>query len=318
MEAVHYETRESLIGHLAQELNRGTLTLVLGAGVSVAYGLPNWDTLVARLCQIMKHRRRAGESNEALAEAIRTEKCGGDRARFAESVRKALFYEFDMSMVELRRKDLLAAIGALTLVAQRGSVRSVISFNFDDLLERYLRYHGMSVEAVSDVPAWHTRCDLTVLHPHGLLTSDVSVAPVGRFVFTEADYDELFDATAKSLWEAKIVEILSSNTCMFIGLSGADQNVRALIGTGNKVHVNRGVEPFWGVSFKVAGHASNAVWGRNRIFEHELSSYEDLPSFLFAICQRASEFRPVMCAPSTSSEVSLGGGPAAKKRRARS
>src|SRR5688500_1470480 len=45
-----WRSESALIGHLASELVRGRLGLLLGAGVSTFYGLPDWRTLVNRVC----------------------------------------------------------------------------------------------------------------------------------------------------------------------------------------------------------------------------------------------------------------------------
>jgi hypothetical protein len=93
--------------------------------------------------------------------------------------------------------------------------RSVVTFNFDDLLEAELGKRKVAVQPVTSSD--RQRGDgLRVIHPHGYVPK---TGPISRrdIVFTEPDYHRLTEAVFhRGL--ADIVDRLRKNTVLFIGL----------------------------------------------------------------------------------------------------
>ena len=96
---------------LARQLTGGRLSMALGAGVSVPFGLPGWGDLTDRAYKICGEVRPANLSLPHAAERLLTKHCGNDELEFARLIRKGLYDGVDLSMVALRKRDLLAAIG---------------------------------------------------------------------------------------------------------------------------------------------------------------------------------------------------------------
>src|SRR5262249_46572895 len=149
--------------------------------------------------------------------------------------------------------DLLTAVGALTMASGRGNVAKVVTFNYDDILELYLSCYGFHCATVTRVPRWATREDVTVLHPHGFLPSDSTALDVSPIVLTQLDYDDIV-GNSKDLWRSTIVDVFRSHFCIFIGLSGTDQNLTNMLHTVSKEHAStESGDLFWGARYCLTG-----------------------------------------------------------------
>ncbi len=290
----HFQTEEAyqnagtLKQLLAQQLYAGRLTLVLGAGVSVGFGLPNWPELISRMAAKTGVPHRPGLSPEEFAESLLTGYCRKDDIAFAELVRRVLYENYDSSLQALRRNDLLASVGALTMAASRGSVTRVVSFNFDNLLEEYLDYFGYDVTVVAEQPCWASRADVQVLHPHGILPCDKRVAITRGIVFAKMHYDRVV-GKYDSAWRAQLMSIMCSTTCIFIGLSGADDNLTSMLMDTNANHVSkqRG-DKYWGIRFTQLDDPRAHIWEERGVFQQIVDRYDRIPEWLFDVCQIAA------------------------------
>jgi hypothetical protein len=233
------------------------LVLFLGAGVSKPYGIPTWKDLVLeilfdqtdvaqRLEPVDLSFRRALAAwlvdyydydpiilarvvkNEIRRRASRRSgKEAGDRADahdlFLAKVREHLYPK---NPPEPREPTTLSAVADfIKRSGEDSGVTAVVSFNYDDLLERKLEG---SVELRS-VWSGRRRRDkrLAILHPHGFLPQEGDVADC-QLVFTEDDYHGL--TTSVFHWAlTAIVNFLRHNTVLFVGLSMLDPNLRRLL-----------------------------------------------------------------------------------------
>lgn len=279
--------------HLARHLARNRLVLVLGAGVSMGYGLPSWPQLVekgyAGAGRTADPALELEDSAEKLAGAY-----GGDRVKLGAALRHALYDGASYQFADLlsSEKPLLVALGAVVMNARIGVSAPVISFNFDDLLEVYLNGYGMDVRAIDVVPEWGGGAHVDVYHPHGLLTSDLKKPVTRGVVFAAQDYDAIV-GDAKDTWRQTVTGILRSYCCVFIGLSGKDQNLSSMlleIGKGHACHQHGDL--FWGV--RIADNENDPLrekWQNRGVWQLTLASYDDLPPLLFRLCQEATNLR---------------------------
>jgi hypothetical protein len=271
----------------ARRLRQRQLSLALGAGVSGGSGLPNWTVLTDRLLK-EAGLVRIGTKDEVEAERVFVETHSRDRLSFALAVKRALYDGYHHDIEDLASKRLLVALGALTMASSRGSVADVITFNFDDLLEEYLRYHGFNVHSIAELPSWHSSADVRVLHPHGLLPVRVAAQPSRGVVLTAADFDEIVGDTG-NLWRQKMVSVLNGTFCLFIGLSGDDTNLRNILHDVNGHHSSGSSRPpYWGFRFCTVGDPNISVWEHRGVFPWTLSDYDELPGILLRICQAAA------------------------------
>jgi len=233
------------------------LVLFLGAGVSFDYGIPGWNDLVlallfrqagsaARLRRYLPHYRRAltdwlvdtfDYDPVVLARVIRNDirrrsrRAGGDpgaaQQRFLDMVRQQLY-------AGLRRPKGPTTLGAVADLVQATTrshgLAAVVTFNFDDLLERELARRGDTLK-VEPQPVWEARriSDrvFPIVHPHGFLPRG-DVPGSREIVFTEEDYHQL-TRTVFHWALTEIVGYLRHHHVLFVGLSMSDPNLRRLV-----------------------------------------------------------------------------------------
>jgi hypothetical protein len=229
------------------------LVLFLGAGLSMPYGIPTWKDLVLeilfdqtdvarRLEPIDLPFRRAlaawlvdyyGYDPIVLARVVKNEirrrtsrrrGSKGDAHRlFLEKVREHLYPQQPPTPRE--PTTLTAVADFIARSGEDSGVTGVVSFNYDDLLERKLAGH------VEFRPIWNARRHrdkrLPILHPHGYLPEQGDLEEC-NLIFTEDDYHGL--TTTVFHWAlTAIVNFLRHHTVLFIGLSMLDPNLRRLL-----------------------------------------------------------------------------------------
>jgi len=246
------EVNRSDLEGLQRAWREKDLVLFLGAGVSRPYGIPTWKDLVLeilfdqtdvarRLEPIDLPSRRALAAwlvdyyeydpiilarvvkNEIRRRARRSGESSDGRDLFLEKVREHLYPDHPP---EPREPTALTAVADLVKrSAEDSGVAAVVSFNYDDLLERKL------AGSVDFQPVWNARRSrdkgLPILHPHGYLPREGD-HEVCDIVFTEDDYHGL--TTTVFHWAlTSIVGYLRHSTVLFIGLSMLDPNLRRLL-----------------------------------------------------------------------------------------
>ncbi|WP_446809706.1 SIR2 family protein [Methylomonas sp. 2BW1-5-20] len=284
-----YEDGDILNDYLAGQLQKGSLAIVLGAGASFGFGLPSWVELIDQMFTEVGKTRNSSWSLEQAAEELCIGVYSNDRMKFAEAVRRALYKGASLTFDDLRKNDLLAAVGALTMASSRGNAAKVVSFNFDDIIKVYLSYFGYDVCIGVNLPAWSRRADVHVLHPHGLLPSTLAENIPRNIIFTQADYDDI-TGNSSDYWHSAILDVFRSHTCLFIGLSGHDKNLTSLLKKANDTHAKQQTgELFWGVRFSLAADPLSNSWESRGVFQYQVSGFDQIPKILFSICQRAAQ-----------------------------
>ena len=139
---------------------------------------------------------------------------------YNECVSKALYQGLTSASLDfsaIRQNATLAGIGALVAYSRRGTVKDVFSFNFDDILERYLLYHGVLARPVIEENFWAGAGDVVVHHPHGFLPSPGSPFPEGssRIVLDERSFVSQKD---DSRCNQRMEVAMQANVCLFVGL----------------------------------------------------------------------------------------------------
>jgi len=283
-------TREQ---YLAEQLNNSRLSVVLGAGVSRPCGLPDWKTLIARLFDAVGLKVPSDGDEKKQAEYFRSEVCRGNEVEFLDRVTEALYDGSDLSLKSLSQNQTVAALAALIMSSVRGNVASVVSFNFDDVVEVYLEYHGFVVQSVPDESTWNARSDVEILHPHGLLPSGPARERSKRIVLDQKEYSKITGDEARP-WRQRMLSQMRTRTCLFVGVSGGDEHMDSLIVRCQETHASAvdGTR-FWGVWYTNGQDAAAISSWRNRGVYPDVvgNDYEDLPKRLFGICQTAARKR---------------------------
>ncbi len=231
------ESRAPQIQKLRDALRRGRLTLVCGAGVSVAAGIPTWGELLVRLVETMMERiskdlsldlgkkaasefqKRHSASSLILGKYLKTH-LGHD---FETKMRDALYASQPTtspiidSVVELARP-------------QRDSrpLDSIITFNFDCLIEENLSAQSIENKPIFSEAIKHDSSEIPIYHVHGHLPRAGVVPENTELVFSEDAYHSQFIDPFS--W-ANLIQLnkFTQNTCLFVGISLTDPNMRRLL-----------------------------------------------------------------------------------------
>jgi hypothetical protein len=248
--------RGSSRDQLIRAAQRGGITLVLGAGISMPSGIPDWNTLAKRIWRDVFKDKPSPWSQHKLRSSPRElpqflpiifelayKRLG--ESRFTEILKghmyKKVKYPFQIPSFA-RSNESLAVLGRL-LVAEykRGAERritSVITLNADDFIEQAVDcISGPHVVGVINRSTHRflpqaPKGPIPIYHVHGFLPSDLhsylgprpDKAPKHMLVFTDLQYWST-SATASSFANRVVSSALSEGQCVFIGVSMRDINL---------------------------------------------------------------------------------------------
>ena len=283
-----WENWPSLCKYLAKQLIRGRLELVLGAGTSAHFGLPTWKSLIERLYST--HGATPSSGTETVqAEDFRNRYHKNDQAGFVSAVKLALYHDVKIGFDEMMSHHTLAGILSMLLAAGPGRNAEVVTFNWDNLLERYLSLHGRVALPVYEEQYWAQVADVTVFHPHGYLPYQDDVTGSRALIFDQLSYDKIM--AKETIWKQVLLALFRTRTCMFIGLSCTDPHLLALLVQVKEEHaslVNGTL--FWAVTFTTDA-ATEERWKERGVYPLILKDYAELPRRLFDISQAAIDAR---------------------------
>ena len=284
-----FANEKKLLGFLAGQLRQGRLALFLGAGISVPFGLPGWPELLKKMFAAEKSTPDKSARVEKQAEAFRAKYYPTDHLGYAKAIHDSLYAGVNTGFDALRQNATLAAIGSLVMASRRGTVSKVATFNFDNILELYLAYHGYVVRSIGEERAWAEAGDVTVLHPHGLIPYGCPQESSSKIVFDRTSYAKVI-GNDKNPWRQQLLCILRTHTCLFVGLSGDDDNLLSMLIDAKEGHASQPhSSAFWGVTFTTKPKDDGNIWESNRVFRKVISDFKtDLPRLLFAVCQEAA------------------------------
>ncbi|MCI8596863.1 MAG: hypothetical protein HFJ10_00230 [Lachnospiraceae bacterium] len=234
--------REKYLKKIKSAFRNQDMVLFLGAGVSIDGGIPLWETLIKTLHVYMlnrltKEKELSFEEQELIKELasdnemesplmqMRYIKAAFSNEEYYKLVHSALYSQsinIDTS--------LLNAIAKIS-TPQRSycGIKSIITYNFDDLLERKFAQKDIQYNIISDERERQLVDKLNIYHVHGYLPSDFSdIAEDPNLIFSEEDYHRIY-RDAYSWSNLTQLNALRENTCLFIGCSLTDPNLRRLL-----------------------------------------------------------------------------------------
>ncbi|PLX16738.1 MAG: hypothetical protein C0601_09685 [Candidatus Muiribacterium halophilum] len=210
------------------------LNLVLGSGVSKAAGLPLWPQLVKELyIDVIVNNFMEEEpdwekldlkTDELILQARYIKKGYGDLTKFVEAIRKNLYTrEVDVD------NDLMQAIGRLCVPTRASHLKSIITYNFDDLLEKKLETLKVEYKGIYDSNICFNKSDLPIYHVHGFLPQDSKEVTTKNLIFSDDDYNK--QASGKIFSWSNVIQLTSfKDSCnLFIGASFNDSNLRRIL-----------------------------------------------------------------------------------------
>lgn len=245
--------RDEKIDLLKESYERSQFSMFLGAGVSSSAGMPDWNTLlnslfVSYLTQELNQQTNISDEDiKQIVERLNTidEPSALMAARYLRkglSKQTSEIKEFTKAITENLYKlrdttkkldsDLITAISNLCMPRRTGArVKTVITYNFDDLLERQLAEKSIQHHSIYTENEAFDPDELPIYHVHGFLPQN-SVKYEGleksTLVFSEEGYHQIY--TDAYHW-SNLVQLanLRENNCLMIGLSMTDPNLRRLL-----------------------------------------------------------------------------------------
>lgn len=226
------------------------LVMVLGAGSSVSYGLPNWDTLLQKLLLITiksddKENKKNGEKAGVLARTFNSifepnslisarylhnyfkKKNPKSNLAFENAIRDSLYHGIDIKS----DSDLLKEIRQFCIAAGKSpNLDSIITYNYDDLLEQCLQKIDVDIpfSSIHARGMKHQQHHLPIYHVHGYLPQKGQLTFKNKVVLSEDGYHQQY--TDVYGWSNLIqINKFKDFNCLLIGLSFSDPNLRRLL-----------------------------------------------------------------------------------------
>lgn len=248
------EDIEGKIDLLKEALIDNQLTLVCGAGVSRDSSIPDWNDL---LVNILNETFFNSDSNvpesKVLAEDLlslmpQSNLILGKYLRlvlkedFEKVVQKHLYLyynqdrDFELSSIVQGHEiinyaletNMMKAIVELARPKRRGKrLESIITFNFDDLIECALSKHKIEYCSIWKEGQIYGMDALPIFHVHGFLPNQREIDSPNLVFSEEAYHSQFIDPYS---WSNLIqLNTFSANICLFVGLSLSDPNLRRLL-----------------------------------------------------------------------------------------
>lgn len=221
------------------------LVLVLGAGVSLEQGLPTWNILLQKLLintfktETNKDKDKSFVLAKLFTEIFTPSPLIAARylrnefsneinlMQFEEAVRKSIYDELNISKKSKTFEEICQLCAA---PGKTPNLNSIITYNFDDLLETYLRNLKIeipfkSIFKLGDSP---TPQELPIYHVHGYLPQKEKLTNDNKITLSEDIYHHQYSDIYS--WN-NIIQInkFRDEVCLFIGLSFTDPNLRRLL-----------------------------------------------------------------------------------------
>lgn len=245
---VNKKDRSVDIKDVNKDFKEGKLVLVLGAGVSMTYGLPNWQLLLQKLMVTTLNKKENSSliaelfsfifsPNPLIAGRYLQKYYDENEILFEEEVRKILYKEIDST----KESKLMDEIVKFCIAAGKSpNLNSIITYNFDDLLEQNIEklkmdlpYKSIFGNGQEILPS-----ELPIYHVHGYLPHKGDLNELNRITFGENFYHQQYGDTYS--WN-NIVQInkFREFNCLFIGTSLTDPNTRRLLDIANEQRFER-------------------------------------------------------------------------------
>ena len=238
--------RDEQIYQLNKIYKNSGIIIFLGAGISKDRGIPEWGELISDLFfALISEKLNSTDiqiNNDESAFLIKELKEMNDSSPLilASYIREGLDESFStlLSSVLYKRvirdeSGLLKSLSNLCLPRRngRGGVKAVVTYNFDDILETIFQEKGIDSKPIykkADIPS---QDELGIYHVHGFLpkkTEEYEDLSESLLVFSEDGYHSLL--LNPYSWQNLVqLNFLREYTCVMIGLSMTDPNLRRLL-----------------------------------------------------------------------------------------
>ena len=222
-------SRSDRLAKAINDYHRFNSVLFIGAGVSASAKLPDWRNLLKQLMpndNIIKENdfdeiyKEMDCSNLLLARCIQKSWNASNPGSITDNLRRVLY----LQNKEIE-SELINEISNMILNGPK--VRSVITYNYDTIIEDALRQKGKRCFSVYRNNR-DEEASFPVYHVHGVIFRKLSSNQTEEIVLSEEDYHRVYSEVFD--WSnVEQLHALTRCTCFFIGLSMKDPNLRRLL-----------------------------------------------------------------------------------------
>lgn len=238
--------QKALLDSLKSKYQNEEVALFLGAGVSFDSGVPLWSDLINKLLakMIVSRFKESKIESEQLSKIIdlayeNQENSSITQMRYIRSAFDNVTYNKLVHQSLYSNKPnintrLLKAISAICAPTRNHiGVQGIVTYNFDDLIERRLKKDNVSVNSIFDSNGCTNNSELSIFHVHGYLPKRFDEETSHELIFSEEDYHRVYrDAYC---WSNLVqLNYLREKTCLFIGCSLTDPNLRRLLDVASR------------------------------------------------------------------------------------
>lgn len=243
-------THKQKINAITEWYRSQRLVMILGAGASASYGLPDWNTLLQKLLLITIKSDDDKDANDLEKAGViaRTftyifdpnplisarylnnyfkKKKPDSKLAFEGAIRDALY----AGIKNDEDSDLLKEIRQFCVAAGKSpNLDSIITYNYDDLMEQCLRNIGVDIPftPIHARGMKHEHHQLPIYHVHGYLPQKGQLTIKNKVVLSEDGYHQQYSDVYG--WNNLIqINKFKDYNCLFIGTSFSDPNLRRLL-----------------------------------------------------------------------------------------
>ena len=204
--------KEELIKEYSQMAYKGEAALFVGAGISIPYGLPDFQGLIKELARGTIDLEITPELNyPQIAQFICNEKLGKKEIKYKISKKFDILYDENKSTY-------------LRSIAN-SSISTIWTTNFDKLIEQSISFSGRNYDVRNEeehFKYYSSRNNVEILKIHGdIISSDI--------VITQSDYED-FNINHR-IAISRLEKDLLSKSFLFIGYSYKDPNIKTIVNT---------------------------------------------------------------------------------------
>ena len=209
------------LGWLKRQNAQGRLALFVGAGIAFGCGLPTWEHLIQRLARAAF---RDPDAEQAIAPF--------DPITRTRIIRNTLGRRFNKAVADALYAEIYTISPAVKAIVSAG-ISQICTYNFDDLLEEAMMVRGLPFASLEPGDPLNSAFDgAVIIHPHGMLNANLNgeECAAKRLVLSEEEYHALYSNPYS--WANLIqLSLLTTYTCLFVGVSLTDPNLRRLLDT---------------------------------------------------------------------------------------
>lgn len=270
------EKNNNVLVKLKNTIKNNKVSIFIGAGVSASAGVVTWDNLLEQLCV----KKRINKIDSDIDSVIKGRYII-DEYKKNENEIPDEFYN-DMKDILYANTHSSKLIESIANLINKCTIESIISYNYDNLVEQEVNKTNRCYPVYAKTRPVEGN-NYYIYHVHGFIPKNGIWSDI---VLGEREYHKIYQESYN--WgNVEQLHALCRSSCLFIGLSMTDPNLRRLIdisidgGEVEPVHFAflRRIEYNIQLTEKIMrGFGVNCVW---------YDRYEDLPNLINALTNKS-------------------------------